>query len=86
MPDRIVGDRGKLDHRIESFEVGLSDRPDIAGELLVAVGLVPEGATVVPSCVQADDLKAALDQDRNHHSAEIPSIAIDKYTHCGFPT
>lgn len=86
MPDRIVGDRGKMDHRIESFEVGLSDRQDIAGELLVAIGLVPEVATFVPTCVQADDLKAALDQDRNHHSAETSSIAIDKYTHGRFPT
>ena len=80
--DRVVADRGEVDHRVEADS--RSSALDIADVHVQAFHLGaggPERAGGEQVGVEPDDLMAGPLQQRDQHRADVAVVAGDEYAH-----
>jgi len=71
VPERVVGDGGQVNDRVEAAQVLDADVADVHPQGRHRGGLRPERAALVQRAVQADDLVSSLYQTRDEHGSDI---------------
>jgi hypothetical protein len=77
---RIVGQRGQMDHRVDAAQVLRTDIAQIDRESARVARVGTEYAVGEEPGVQTGDLMARFLQRRHHHGAEVALVAGDQHT------
>ena len=81
IPQRIVGQRRQVNHRVKSFEVGCLHVAKIVDDLWNRHRLGPEGARPVQMRVQSDHFVARFQKHWDQNRPDISSMPCYQYFH-----
>ena len=82
--ERIVGERGKMDDRVDSFEIGELDVARIFpdGRHIGDDAALRKGAALIEIAVEASHLVPGLEQHGGHDGADVAAMSGQQNAHC----
>ena len=79
--ERVVRERGQVDDRVETSEVGGSDIADVADAPGNPTRLRPEVTAAVEVGVEARDVMPAVGEERREHRSDVAEMTRDEDSH-----